>query len=188
MAAIFSRGRWVNACSPIGYKTSSAGKARLLVSKAWPALCNTAIHWEYRPSPNTIYHPLDVFTVPLHSPNSRHLPAVRVVQWDWQRGLKNLENSHWSGEPIMQRSTRQFQSIDQPIINGWCQSIGSHVSYPTVSSIATRLGLCSSLTIGMAVVFSILNQTKNGCRFPYKMFIFSNANFFFQISLIFVEV
>ena len=32
--------------------------------------------------------------------------------------------------------------LDQPITKGWC-----HVSYPTDSLIATKLGLCSSLTM-----------------------------------------
>ena len=55
---------------------------------------------------------LDSFTVPLHSPNDRHLPVVRAVQRDW--GLKNGGNSHWSREPIMQWGTRQSQSIFRP--------------------------------------------------------------------------
>ena len=54
---------------------------------------------------------LDSFTAPLHSPNGRHLPAVRDVQGDCHLGLKNGENSHWSREPIMQWGTRQSQSI-----------------------------------------------------------------------------
>ena len=35
--------------------------------------------------------------------------------------------------------------LNQLITKEWCQPIGSHVSYPTDSPIATRLGLCSSL-------------------------------------------
>ena len=54
---------------------------------------------------------LDSFTVPLHSPNGRQLPAVRAVQRDCHWGLKNGGNSHWSCEPIMQWGTRQSQSI-----------------------------------------------------------------------------
>ena len=54
---------------------------------------------------------LDSFTVPLHSPNGRHLPAIRAVQWDCQWDLKNGRNSHWSCEQIMQQGTRLSQSI-----------------------------------------------------------------------------
>ena len=36
-------------------------------------------------------------------------------------------------------------SLDQPIIKGWCQSIGGHVLYPTDSATANGLGPCSSL-------------------------------------------
>ena len=35
--------------------------------------------------------------------------------------------------------------LDQPITKAWYQPIGGHVSYPTDSRIATRLGLCISL-------------------------------------------
>ena len=45
----------------------------------------------------------------------------------------------------MQWGTRQSQFIDQPITKGCCQPYGSHVSDPTDSLTATRLGLCSSL-------------------------------------------
>ena len=48
---------------------------------------------------------LDSFKVPLHS------PAVRAVQRDCHWGLKIAQNSHWPREPIMQRGTRQSQSI-----------------------------------------------------------------------------
>ena len=57
---------------------------------------------------------VDSFTVPLHSPNGRHLPAVRAVQRDSHWSLKNGENSHWSCGPIMQWGTRQSQSIFSP--------------------------------------------------------------------------
>ena len=51
---------------------------------------------------------------PLHSPNGRHLPAIRAVHRDCDRGLKNGGNSQWSSEPILQWGTRQSQSIIRP--------------------------------------------------------------------------
>ena len=53
----------------------------------------------------------DSFTVPLHSPNGRHLPAVRAAERNCHWGLKNGGNSHWSRKPIMQWGTSQSQSI-----------------------------------------------------------------------------
>ena len=94
---------------------------------------------------NQNHRSLDSFTVPLNSPNGRHLPAVRAVQRDCNWGLKNGGNSHKSHEPIMQWGTRQSQSIFRPVTKGWCQPIGGHVSHPTDSPITARLGLCSSL-------------------------------------------
>ena len=44
---------------------------------------------------------LDPFTVSLHSPNGRRLPAVRAVQGDCKWPLKNGGNSHRSRESIM---------------------------------------------------------------------------------------
>ena len=57
---------------------------------------------------------LDSFPVPLHSPNSRHLPAIRAVQRDCHGGVENSGNSHWSCEPMMQWGTRQSQAISRP--------------------------------------------------------------------------
>ena len=57
---------------------------------------------------------IDSFTVILHSPNGRHLPAVRAVQRDCHWGPKNGGNSYWLCQPIMQWGTRQFQSIFRP--------------------------------------------------------------------------
>ena len=83
--------------------------------------CNAASHW-LSPYPEwslqgtvswvhvlevTPHHLwLDSFTVPLHSPNGRHLPAIRAVQRDCHWGLKNWElplvtwahnaTGHWS--------------------------------------------------------------------------------------------
>ena len=58
-----------------------------------------------------IYHS---FTVPLHNPIGRQMPAIRVVQRDCHWGLKNGGNSHWSREPILQWGTRQSQHLFRP--------------------------------------------------------------------------
>ena len=42
---------------------------------------------------------VDSFTIPFHCPNSRHLPAIRVKQWDCQWPLKDGENCQQSCEP-----------------------------------------------------------------------------------------
>ena len=46
---------------------------------------------------------IDSFTISLHSPNGRQMPAIRAVQGDCQWPLKNGGNSHWSRshEPTM---------------------------------------------------------------------------------------
>ena len=54
---------------------------------------------------------LDSFTVSLHSPNGRQMPAVRAVQGDCQWPLKNSKNSHWSHQPIMHHVWGIPQSI-----------------------------------------------------------------------------
>ena len=58
--------------------------------------------------------PIDTFTVPLHNPNGRQMPAVRAVQMDCHWSLNNGGNPLWSREPIMQWGTRQPQSIFRP--------------------------------------------------------------------------
>ena len=72
--------------------------------------------------------------------NGRHFPVVRAVQGDCHGDFYG-GNSHWSREPTMQWRTWQSQSIFRPTNH---KSAG-HVSFPTDSPIATRLGLCSSL-------------------------------------------
>ena len=113
------------------------GESQLVaeVKRCCTALMGACCCWWY----------LDSFTVPLHSPNGRHLPAVRAVQRDCHWGMKNGGNSHWSYEPIMQWDTRQSQCMFRLITEAWCQPVRGHVLYPTDSPIATRLGLCSSL-------------------------------------------
>ena len=57
--------------------------------------------------------------------------------------LKNGENSHVVTWSIIHNPNLY---LDQPITKGWCQPLVGHVPYPIDSHIATRLGLCSSLT------------------------------------------
>ena len=96
---------------------------------------------------STLGRSVDTFTVPLHSLNSRHLPAIRAVQRDCQWGLKNGWNSHRSRYPIMQWDTRQSQATFR-LTNHTILMAASwgHVFYPTDCPIATRVQLCSSLT------------------------------------------
>ena len=92
------------------------------------------------------YFLLDYLTVHLHSPNRRHLPAIRVVQRYCHWGPQNGRNSHWSCEPIMQWGIRQSEPVFRPTNQkGWLQPIGGRVLYPTDSPTATRLRLCSCL-------------------------------------------
>ena len=51
--------------------------------------------------PSQVVSGLDHCTVTLHSPNGRHLPAIRDVQGDCQWSLKNDDNSHRSCEFTM---------------------------------------------------------------------------------------
>ena len=84
---------------------------------------------------------IDSFTVFLHSPNGRHLPAVRAVQGDCQWPLK-MENSHRSREPTMHCDTEQSQPIFIPTHHkkGWCQPHN-----PTDSPYTITLWLFNSL-------------------------------------------
>ena len=70
---------------------------------------------------------LDYFTLPLHSPNSKHLPAVRAVQRDCHWLLKNGWNSIQSQKPTMlcNRGNPNLY-FNQPNTKGWCQLIGGH--------------------------------------------------------------
>ena len=89
---------------------------------------------------------IDSFTVPLHSPNGRHLPAIKAVQWDYQWHMKNGGNTSWSNEPTIRLNWGNPNLwLDQPITKGWHQITGNNVSYPTKCSNAKRLWLCSSL-------------------------------------------
>ena len=90
-----------------------------------------------------------------HRPLAQHLPAVRVVQRDCNRNLKNGGNSHRSRESIMQWDTRRSQSIFRSTNHrrvmpaNWRPCL-----IPSDSPIATRLGLFSSL--GFCLFTSVL--------------------------------
>ena len=104
---------------------------------------------------------LDSFTVPLHSPNGRHLPAVRVVQRDCHWGLKN---GGALGNPNLY--------FDQPITKARCQPIRGNVSYPTDS----WLGLCSSLStfVKEATVIINMEYTVKGQREMWNAMFITN--------------
>ena len=105
---------------------------------------------------------LDYSTVSLHSPDCIYLPLGLCKEtvsglWKWWKFPSNepTNHCHW-GNPNLH--------IYQPIIKGWCQSIGDLISYPTDSPAATRLGLCSSLRrLGKRIGLSIFMQDV-GCR------------------------
>ena len=73
------------------------------------------------------------------------LPTVRAVQRDCRWPLKKDGLLHRSRESTIHfnRGSSKLY-LDQPFSDGWSQSIIRHVSYPTDSPTATRLGLCSS--------------------------------------------
>ena len=55
--------------------------------------------------------PVDFFTVPLHSPNGRQLPAVRAVQRDCHWHLKNYGNPHRLHEPIITQNAVELMCL-----------------------------------------------------------------------------
>ena len=88
---------------------------------------------------------LDTFTVPVHSPNGRHLPAVRAVHGDW---LSMAYDLRWEFLTVMwAHDTWHVRSLylDKPITHPTTQPNGGHVSHPIDSPTATTLGLWSSL-------------------------------------------
>ena len=90
---------------------------------------------------------IDCFTVSLHSPNGRLLPAVRAVQRDCQWYLKNGGNSNRSRQSSMPCNWCIPQHIfwsanhKRVMLVIW-KSQGPR---PTVSPTATKRGLCNSL-------------------------------------------
>ena len=88
---------------------------------------------------------LDSFTVSLHSPNGRQLPAVRAVQGDCQQILKNVWNPHQSYTPIIHCMYKVPQLIfNQAITHPAKQPC--HISHSaTGSPTATQQGLWISL-------------------------------------------
>ena len=103
-------------------------------------VCNIAAIWLL-----SMWNPLDSYTVPLHNPNCRHLPAVRAVKGDCQWLLKFVKIPISNHEPSIHCSLHRIQcrwgfsqSIFKPI---YCKK----VSYPINSPTDTRLRVCSSL-------------------------------------------
>ena len=91
---------------------------------------------------------LDCFTVPLHNPNGRRLPAVRDVQVDCQWPWK-----HCKFPPVRIHCDWGHLNLylAKQIRKGWCLPNGSPVLFPNDISNASRLGLCSSLNIGQRI-------------------------------------
>ena len=104
------------------------------------------------------WYTIDSFTVSLHIPNGRHLPAVRDVQGDCQWALKNEGNSHWLRELTNASWHNQSQLIFRPINHKRAMpaSCRPYVTYPNDSLPATRLGLCSSLDVSKLMKHSLL--------------------------------
>ena len=92
---------------------------------------------------------LDSFTVCLHSPNGRHLPAIRAVQGDCQCPPKNeIPVIMCIHNPLLLTHNSVHWGFLQYLF--WScslehQPIGYHISYPTNGSLASRFGLWSSL-------------------------------------------
>ena len=85
---------------------------------------------------------LDSFTAPLHSPNGRHLPAIRAVKVDCQWPLNNCGNSHHSYVPGIHCNWGISQPIFRPA--NYKRMIPA-ITHPTDSPTATSLWLCISL-------------------------------------------
>ena len=91
---------------------------------------------------------LDSFTVHLHSPNGRQLPAIRAVRGTVCSLWKTMEipNGHMSQQSKCDWGNPNLY-LWKPIRKGWFQIIGGHVSWIINSPDATRLGLCSSPSV-----------------------------------------
>ena len=88
---------------------------------------------------------IDAFTVSLHSPNGRQMPAIRAVQGDCQWPWKwwKFPLVIWAQGSLQRRHLPTYIKTIQPQ-----RGSTSHVPYPTDSPTATRLGLCISLAMG----------------------------------------
>ena len=98
------------------------------------------IWWEY------ISLLANCFIVYMHSPNGKHLPVVRAVQWDCRGPLQNGGNSHRSrGSSMYCDWGNPNLYLDEPMTKMCYRSTRCLASYPTDSPNATRPGLCRSL-------------------------------------------
>ena len=76
--------------------------------------------------------------------------------------------------------------LDQPIIKGWCQPIGSYVSYHTDSPITTRLGLCSRLRYSGLWTYWISSRNLSKLKY-HEISLFHKISFSCQIVLKFCK-
>ena len=136
--------------SLLGWKIIQVSKLRSQVNAKIVKSTATNAPSDRNPT-ETVQHlsVIDSFTVALHSPNDRHLPAVRAEQRDCHcRGLENGGNPHWSREPMMQWDTRKSQSIFRTTNHksvmpaNWRPCL-----IPHWQSHCHPLGLCSSLSV-----------------------------------------
>ena len=85
----------------------------------WPLIWFIAfMHVTYIPY---IYVHVDSFTVSLHNPNGRQMPAIKFVHGYCQWPLINIGNSYQSCYPFgLEQSKPKFA---QPITKTWCAAI-----------------------------------------------------------------
>ena len=80
---------------------------------------------------DTIMAALDYFTVSLHSPNDRHLPAAGAVQGDRQWPLKSVGNCHRTCKPTSHCYwCNPKLNLDQPVIPAHWRSYLSLQEFP----------------------------------------------------------
>ena len=70
---------------------------------------------------------VDYLTVSLHSPNGRHLPAIRAVQGDCQcpKKLQKFRPVMWVHNAVRLKQPQLIS--DQPIMKRWFQKIRNHI-------------------------------------------------------------
>ena len=91
---------------------------------------------------------VDSFTVSLHSPNGRRLPAVKAVQGDCQWAWANGGNSHRPRDPIIHRLWGIPQSIFASTNHTTDSTANCRPCFIAPDTpIATKLALWSSLFV-----------------------------------------
>ena len=126
--------------------TDKLSAGHMIVSQVtWSHTCCCSIY--------SLIRLLDSFTVSLHSPSDRHLPAVWAVQGDSYMSLENCGNSHWSCEPTIHSNwSNPNLYLDQPVRKKVMPDQQNHKSQHPISILCgvllkgnATLGLCSSL-------------------------------------------